>query len=430
MIEITGFASIPSLENNAVRSVAVVGEMSTYCKSFSRDLRTFQIPGNEVDLVTLYCKEDGVDYSPGASLAESILSLAEWIHDTAATRSKSQLQIELQEEIELAFPGKYASVLRGALVVADNGNIYPAWLEFQVRSVIKTHLIRVFFSDAAMRLNYGHSEIYPIPPLTSLDTFFSGFTAVSAALASATPAEALVRVQQKAGDIPYTSLESAQYDFVNPNVPTQKVSTTWLYVVYGPLGNDPDALREATQALIAKESKRAPADWKGIFPDIYASTELVFIPLWSNMAVPEQTLVAGVNSGVFTLSTALSYLKKHVQREAAFIDKNAQAFSHPYRNLGLLVLGSPDNRGGLTQFSQHYADFIAVSSTSADFSRMSAATRDFALKMAYALGFADTGKISVGEGYGRTSRWSMEFVTFNHNGVTHYVSTRESTPKE
>ena len=65
----------------------------------------------------------------------------------------------------------------------------------------------------------------------------------------------------------------------------------------------------------------------------------------------------------------------------AHVNTHMQSYTHPYKSLGLNVIGSPENKDNLFKYSQFVPDYINVSSTSNDFNRMSADTLQTALAL-------------------------------------------------
>ena len=433
MIEIKGFAGIPALENNAIGATATVGELSTYAKSYSRDRRMYLHADGEVNLTTLYCKRDEVSIVPESAHVKTILDVISWVHRSAEERSAAEASVDFVTALSGALSGAVEHITRGPLVRAGSGGYYPDRVSFTIKALLEDHLITVWFSDASFRNQYDKYEIYVVSPLPALDGVFAGFTAVSQALRTQDPGDVFLRAQAVAQDHPYTALVPATYDLVNPNISDQTYPTLWAYVVHGPAGNNVDALRQATIDHIAKNSRKTIADWKKIFPSIFLSTEMIVIPAWSKMAIAEQTLQAGVNSSTVTLSAALTYLAKTLSSvDSTFVLQHSEVTHHPFYNLALYCVGSPDNRAAMYRFSQIYPDFISVASTSPDFARMSPLTQEYSLKLTQALVYASDyvqGNV-MSSGFGRSTRAGIEFVTFSHNRITTYVATRASAPKE
>jgi hypothetical protein len=324
-------------------------------------------------------------------------------------------------------------VICGDLVTATNGKSYPTYIKFKSSEYVAfDNQNTLWFSNTAFETEYPEYTITVVPPLAALDTFFSAYSSVVNQLNALSYTKRLEMIQKARADHPETVITSEDFLFYNPNNAAAYISTPWTFLINGPRGNDPDAIKQALITYLQANSTRELGAWKGIFPDIFKSTEFLIIPKWNQYSIKEMTMQQGIYSPIITLSSEIAYAKSVIKTDYTpeWINSSLMVMSHPYKSLMLLVIGGPDNKTTKRTISDIFPDLISVSSTSNDFSRMTTYTMEFLDKLAEMMVIAEsmTNSTSIPNTYKTSVRDGVTYLTLNYDGVNFYVASKKTTP--
>jgi hypothetical protein len=258
-------------------------------------------------------------------------------------------------------------------------------------TVVAANQIKVWFSDAALRLEYDEYEIVVVTPLTPVDDFFKTSTNVQTQINERTAAEAMDLIQTTKDGKPETIIRTMTYNYSHPDNPTLIVPTNWTVLIYGPGGDNPDSIKDALIEHVLSNSTHTQAEWAVILPDLFKRTEFIILPRWDKYAVPNKTTQAGLYSSVVGCTGNLNFMVPKVPFYAeAHIRQYATLMGHPYRYLTLAVIGSPDNRNSLFRIDNVFSDYIDAGTTSIDFNRMALPTQEFCYALEEMLIYAET----------------------------------------
>lgn len=430
MYKFKGFASIRQLVSNTDRTVAAVGELSAICATYAKDVKIYGGVTPGVQIHGFSSKLAGEDViAPDLAVVSSV-SLVEWV----VRRQSALVQTDTTNDFRLAIASEFtgfSSFEVGELVRASDDKLYPSYVTWKINDLTDDNLITVYFSNAAFETLYDDYTIDIIPPLPTLDAFFDVYERAAGTIQAITYMDTLQRIQDRRARYPETVLTGERYDFYNSNDATVKTSTNWTFLVYGPRGNDPDALKQALVSYIAQNSNRQESQWRVIFPDIFRTTEFVITPLWANMSVHEMTINQGVYSPIVRLKedavTVKNLLGLSAQEDTHF-SNYACVFPRPYRSISCVCVGSTENRPTQMHISDIYPDLINVASTSLDFGRMSQATQNFAVLLDDMIYRAEqyTDRTTLPSVYRISTRNGKKFITVTEGGIKYLVMVRQS----
>lgn len=435
MIVLKGFMAMASLANNTANSVAPFGELSTYSRTFSRDLVIHDNPAiaPSVELVSFRQVNDaGASVSISAAARNFILTIGEWIfqqHIGLLIPTESNRAAFIQS-LGTMFPTLDNINIGEIKVGAVPGRYMPEWVSFDASDNGTDLDVKFWLSDTAFRSGqYDDHLILLVPPLPDIDALNTSTVALQAALANPLlNLNNLNQAQAFAQDKPYTALVPFELQWHNPTNPNSTLTTIWLAVVYGQAGQDVDNIRTAIREYIASTS--ALTIWPNIYPSLYQDSEFIYIPLWDRLAVPDNGVDQSVFTGAplfgdFTQTMAsrvpLSYgtgnaLTTHLTQKAV-------AISVQYQGATVLCVGSPNNQNNIETFTQVYPDYINVPTVSSDFARMGSVTQAFSLKLNEALAFAKsmTASSTIPAGYTALTRGDHRYLCFSMDGYLHMV---------
>lgn len=435
MYRFKGFVEITTLISNANDVVAAIGEISPRALSFAKDIKRLVGVGANKEVTVL-------GFSSKASASGSVtiptlisskaVIIAEWIHTRQKTIASNETKADFLSAFNSAFSGQCVNVSCGEMTVASNGKPYPTFIRWKSADYAgEDNLNTLWLSDAAFQSEYDDYEIVVVPPLTNIDSFFNPYGEVLTSLGEMNMVRRMEAIQNARGRYPETIVTAESFNFYNQLNPTVKVSTDWAFLIYGPKGNDADALKEALINYLTVTSSRGISPWKIIFPDIFKSTEFIFVPKWHEYAIEEMVLQSGIYSPIMNPYKDTTYLKAVVNEYSPIhVERYMDVMAHPYKSLMLLVIGNAENRDNKYAIRQVFPDILAVSSTSFDFNRMSETTKKFLLILSEMIAIAETltQSTDIPAVYKRSERNGVLYITATIDNVRYMVASKLSTP--
>lgn len=436
MYTFKGFAVITSLASNSAGVIAPIGELSPISLTFSKDIVQLLSDAADTKSVSVYGFSSKSNQTPIATplvISKICTDVTQWVHTRQSSLPSTDTKDDFYNSITAEFSERIVSLTCGDMITATNGKSYPSYIKFKTSDyAADDNLCTIWFSNSTFEIEYDEYSITVVPPIENIDVFFSTYSTAVAQINAMDFAKKLEFIQRIRSSNPETIVTSNDFVFYNATNSAAYVNTNWTYLIYGPKGNDPDAIKQATIAYLQANSTRELGSWKTIFPDIFKSTEFIIIPKWNNYSIDEMTLQAGIYSPIINLKNEIAYAKAHIVTDysSSHIENNLFAMSHPYKSLTLLVIGGPDNGPAKQAINQVFKDIIAVSSTSNDFSRMSSNTMQFLNYLAQMLVIAEqmTPATSIPNIYKTTVRDGISYLVLNYGGINYFVASKKTTP--
>ncbi len=443
MNDIKGFFEIPSLVNNGANTIAKYGEMSQKSLTASRDPRIFAggSTAPNVNLRTFRVVDSaGISIQLPSPVSTKILTLGQWLFNQYDSGS---IPTDLQRELlasSISTEFGFSNVTLGAINQGPTANKrLPAWVRFTWSDAGQDYTVKIWLADANFLAEYEHYQVFAIPPTASLSSLrldLVGLTNVLTTQDSQALIADAISAARTVGnmDYPETAIVRKTLQWHDLSDPEVYRDTTWMYVVYGPAGQDDDAIKEATRAYIAANSTEG--QWNVIYPSLYSENEFVIIPLWNEVAVP----AAGVNSAIFSpmatpkgsrdiVSARLPVgYAQSSSNAATYVDVYLRLVPSAYRELMLGIIGNPNNSNSVIDFKTRYPDYTRISTDVADFQRMEQRTQDFIIALHAALDVAYNATMSstLPAGYTRLIRSNRLYVCFIQEGYQYMVLARSS----
>lgn len=391
-----GFLANSGFVNNSPNVVAALGELSTLSQTFARDTAVFgtSTTGELVQAIemTVFGSQNanGAYASVPSDYATTLLGMSTWIYAQAQSGAFTSDASVFQQALLAQYASVIQSVSSGPMV-QQNAVWLPTYMEFffQAASSVSpsntsNSRMKLWFSDSAFRNEYDLYQIAYIPPITNLDDFFGSASAVQAEVNARTLPQTTTLIQQAANGDPYTVLEAAIFNWVDPNNSTHLIPTNWTYIIWGLAGNNVDAIKEGLQSYILDNSTHSRAEWAAIFPDIFQTTEFILTPLWTQYAIPNNDVVVGMYSPVVNPNTALQYAEETAIGTGytpQFVQNYMNIVPVAYKNMAIIAVGGPQNEGSVSEFAKQWTDYLSVPTSSTDFDRMQEDTQGYILAM-------------------------------------------------
>ena len=131
------------------------------------------------------------------------------------------------------------------------GNYYaPEYIIIAPYQQSATTNWRIWFSDDSLYNQYDEFIILPITPIVGLDQFFNDYNSVLALVNAIQQSDTFSRVSTSKGVFPESVLRNDVFSWTDPTDVTKTIPTNWVSVIYGPAGDNLDAVKEAIRDYI------------------------------------------------------------------------------------------------------------------------------------------------------------------------------------
>lgn len=421
MYTFKGFAHIGALIDNELTAVAPVGELAPIGLTYARE-KTYhssaEVP--KITLIGFNSQQDGTRVKPADTLANDTLAVLGWIYDEAVSGSFTS-DIGGFQQVFLNRWGNELILNESGVMVQDDNLWVPGFIDIEFNNpAYGDNRVKVWLAGDLFLSQYDEFEIFVIPPITTLDNFFNDYRVVKTYEANLDFTELLERARLEANNYPYTAIRADKFDWVDRNDRSLMLSFPWTTIVYGIAGDNVDNIKAAIVNYVLSHSGHGRDDWALIFPDIFTATEFIIVPMWNTYAVPNKVLNTGIYSPVTDIGDALAAAKatcKGTGYTEAHIEAVAAIVANTYKQINLVVVGGPENRGGINHFKDQFPDYTALSSTHVDFGRMDPVTREFILLL--------SDMLKIAEELTPTSTVPLRFTRMARDGVYYLVRSYE-----
>jgi hypothetical protein len=387
-----GFINNSTFMDATPGAVSTIGELSTQSSTYSTTKANYFQESTAPDLTLVSFTSN--DSSQGnvqvpQNLATQVLEIAAWVYaQTQAVPNPGEIAAATITSGLLAQFETSAQNFTCGTMISDGTYWVPEWVQWENTtdstygsiSTGNTNIIKIWFVDGSFKTEYDGYQIVVIPPITPLNNFFTTSANVEALLDAVTYIDTINLIQGAKNGNPETAIVGETYDYVDPNNANNLLPTNWTLLIYGPAGNNIDAIQNALINYILANSSYTQAQWTNILPSLFKQTEFTLIPMWDQFAIPNRNQQSGIFSPLANASRALSMMTSVAQSYSAKqIASNTVVQTFPYANIPLVSCGSANNSGNNFQLEDVFPDLLSVPSTSTDFSKMSAGTQTFFL---------------------------------------------------
>ena len=422
---IKGFCAKHDLADNVPGKTAQVGELTTYARTFSKDIGIYtdiSYPNLEVDIFS--CRNiDGEILKPFDNHVALLLQIANTVYgNEISTTNRSDYATTLNN----LYFGSIESIEVGNIITTVGGTI-PESISFVISDTEPIE-VKLWFSAIAMERDYDEYEIEVVHPLLNIDILFNPVAEIRAALAETNVSAQLEKVQLLKDKKPETVLRAETIKYVNPSDPTIEIDLVWYVLIYGPNGDNEDAIKNAIADAILAESSEPVEAWKEILPFLFKVTRMFVLPRWDIMSIPSRLDLVGIYSPISTVKEALTYAKATLSHLTnRHVEDNLQITHHKYRAVTLLVCGGEDNALDKFKLTDYVPDYIAESSTSQDFNRQTETTKRWTVAMEELLMLAESFTVltALPVGVRRVTIGDVAYLTKRIDSVEWLVAIRE-----
>lgn len=432
MYTLKGFFTHDSLVSNQINVVSRFGELSSNSLSYAKDKQVFTNSevAPETSLVVFHTVRDGAVITTPLLISNNALSIGGFLLERAQSGQIPTDAYLLRQQLAAEFASSAADIEVG-LIIDDYGFKLPEWIRYKDLTTPENNLITIWLADDSFSNQYDEFKIEVVAPIVPLDDFFKDPIQVKTALANYDLVEKTNDVQLKRGEYPFTMIKTFKYDYVNPVVANDYTPSYWIVIIYGQAGNNPDLIREAIVEEVLSGSTHPQDEWAEILPDLFRTTEFIFTPFWIRYSVPNHEFQAGIYSPTINPRQGLPWIQRTARGAsytAPYAAERYELTHNIYKSLSMGVLGNPDNRDGVTQFSDRYPDYMVVSNNNPDFNRMSVITQEFSNILSKLIVAAEsmTPFTSVPPGLSRVTRDGVTYATAFYRNINYLVVCKYS----
>lgn len=430
MYILKGFYEYLPLVNNVRDQIAALGEISGNSLTYAKDKTVHtNTPQPNTTFISFHSVKDDIPVVVGANYTDTVLKLGEYIYKQAVAGVITDSAAQLRQMVLAEFTGIILTFTTGKMI--NNGFLWmPEWVEYTVAGAEQNRIL-IWLADTSFAAQYDEYIIEIIHPILPYDDFFKDPLVVKELLANYSIVEKLDEVQSRREQYPYTYQQAMQFDYVNPRDKTQRFPATWIAIVYGEAGNNPDLIKEKIVSDLLGNTTHSRGDWEAILPDLFMTTEFIFTPLWNQYSVPNAGFRAGIYSPIFDPRQRLRLFRATAIGPAytqVFVDNNYEESVNIYKSVAFGVVGNPQNRGGITKFSLQFPDYLVTENDSADAQRISPITLEWMMLFSRLLVAAETMTqyTSVPKGVARMTRGNVIYASAFYKNVNYMVVSKGS----
>lgn len=431
MYTLKGFIQYASFVDNTPDQIAVFGELSTDASTYAKDKRYYiDQDAPLTTLVAFHSIRDDEDTEVDAFLAKRALELSHYLFSRAQQGLIGDNPQALVQSVLAEFPGIVTEFSIGDIL--EDGDVFlPEWISYKDGQFEDDNRITLWFADESFRRQYDEYAIEVIPPFLPLDDFFLDPAQVQVKLNRYDFPSKISESQTARGEYPYTYMLVNRYNYRDPENHDFQVPTYWIVLIYGQAGNNPDIIKNALIDFIMGQTTHTREEWADILPDLFITTEFIITPFWSQYAIPNRLLLAGIYSPYMNPGKHLPQIQAMVKGPMytnEWVRDQYELSVALYKSLGFGVVGNPDNRDELYHLSDVFPDYILVTNDSADFNRMTPTTQEWLVKFNELLVIAESlrSTSSVPFGYAKVLREGVLYAAMVYDNITYLVASKDS----
>jgi len=430
MLNLKAFALNSSFVDNGSDVVPSLGVLSAHSLTYTRDRGFYKNSeiSQAIGIRAFTTIRDGVDGKLTAAESDAVITVAKTTYDFGVASTGTQLT---PEQFRVHLVTQHNTIIGDVFVgptTSEDGVWAPTFITFTLRGTADSS-ISIWFSDESFQTRFPDTELFPIMPIDRLDDFFDKPGAEIEAMIKLVDPEVMVsRMQVVRGKYPESYKRVDMFTYYDPVQSGRMVPTPFGMLVYGIAGNNIDSIKEKLQEYIIANSTHTREEWAVIFPEIFRKNEVIIVPLWDQIAIPNKSNTPGEFSPQCGLKELYATITKWaVGYPAAHITEHTGTTGFPYRSIALVSIGHPENTDGLFSLRALYPDWINTNTTQ-DFNRMQPATREWALAAMEAVQLAETFTDTdvVPENFMKVKRGDALFLTFTKRKVNYLVLCKVS----
>ena len=428
---IKGFTTINQYINNTPGETALLGELSPWSFTYSKEKGEYQapeVPGYKLITFKSVDNDTLVEQAVSTTQVVQILQVIKECVAYAGTHIRPYDTEEFRNNLLTEFHERIYSIEFGSFV--DNGALaLPEWISWK-SSEHNDAYIRIWLADQSFAEQYDDYEIEVIAPMLNIDDMFGFYSTAVNTMNDRTISQLSDAIMAARDGLPETYLRMFTFDFLNIANTAVATSTNWAVLIYGRAGDNIDTIKDAIIEHILANSTHTRSEWAVKFPEIFRRTEFIILPRWDKLSVPNLTVMSALYSSIMNISECLQFARDNIPfYPVAFIDNNTSIMPYDYKAISLLVVNGYDNPDGKRKITDLFPDYIPIPTSSIDFNRMQVRTRDWLILLETVLMIAETANefTSVPTNLRRIKRGDTLYISALYNNINYLVAAKSNT---
>lgn len=380
MYILKGFSVIDVLSNPTPDITSRLGEISTWSLTYSKDPTEYYntgIAGYRLICLKSYNTENDLRVVVPNTVVTQVLNMVQTCYNFCYEHIEPYDPLVLLQTLKTEFQGVASNVTMGPIVVADTISM-PQWISWE-NSLSGDWTIKIWLADEALQEQYDEYDITVIPPIANnIDAFFGTTENIKVMMSNFSFSGFMDRIQIEKQKRPESYTRVLTYNFIPPEINELPIQTNWGLLVYGVLGDNQDAMRQAIIDYTIQNSIHTIDEWAVKIPDLFKRTEFVIVPRWDLYAIENLSIQAGLYSCAVDPVDCLSFVKAKINFYTdAHIHNNLTIAPHFHKYLALCIVNGPDNQTGKAKFKDLFKDYTFAPTDSLDHNRMTVYTREW-----------------------------------------------------
>ncbi len=451
-----GFLVDEALVSTVTGSVSQFGQLSDFSRTFSTTKSTFTNEATDVNIryESFYSVNNtGANTPVPADAAAHVLAVGAWVYGRVAASTIANEAAPFTNFIT-QFVAQFSvgnlsvtNVSVNALVASTQnaGQYCPDYIQWTATDSANSNAVytfKVWFIDASFRNQYDQFQIVVVPPFTPVDGFNDTQANVNLKLAAQTVAGSVAAINVAVGNNPPTAITTQTYNWFEPTTSggngNISSSTTWSFVVYGPLGLHTTNLANAVVAYLENPTNTAlsASQWQAMFPSVFQAINYFIVPLWNRIVevgpTPLFSPMTNYGNAMADVQSALpSSIFSPTAAPQSFFNQYLYGTTSVWQDLFFWIIGAPTNSNSDYDFHAKFPDYLNVGLTDPNAAKMSAVTTGFVqfletlLSTALTLTLA-TPQSSLPSGIQTTTINGLFYAEGAYNGISYLAITKGS----
>lgn len=430
---ITGFVTDQTFIDNNPFQVSSVFELSPKGFTYAKD-RTYHslptYPGN--DLI-VFKSMDSVtsDVIPmNNTILTAVFALVKLVKEYPDSNMVPYDPVDYRNYLEANGPVTVSNINIGGFE-SYSGKEYPRWFNFTTNDA-DAIIVTIYIADEAFLSNYEYYDIEIVPFLPSTTAFNATYPNVLVQLDEMLYSTFNDRLETTKNNRPPTYTKVIDFWYYNRLNPTQRTKVYWGVIVYGEAGNDIDVIKDELETFILANPANVRNDWVIMFPDIFARTEFLLVPMWHKVAIENLTTLSNLYSSMMYVKEPIEFIRDNYSNlyTEMQVYNNLITFPYDYKAITIASIAGLTNAADKDALFELYPDYIPVNTSSLDFMRMQPTTREWMYKLEVALLAAETHNVTspVPPGYRKVTRSDgKKYIGFYIDSVNYLIAYRYNT---
>lgn len=432
MYTLYGFIKIPVFNSNVPKQTAALGELSTYCQTYSTEIGSYKRNEyRDVGLASIDSRRDGALVEVGVDYYSLCLQMSQWMYDRTVAGLITLDPAALMQALTAEFGDLVEIKDVGKIVTYKHYNL-PSRINISFKGAGEENDLYLWYANDYFEIEYPRHETKVILPHTPIDDLIGSRESAMAILAAINEETHNLEVQKTIGDQPQTVLFTKMFNWTDKDNDEITRPAPFSCIIHGIAGNNIDIIKDAIREEILKNSEHGEAEWAKVFPELFTPTEFYLVPLWDRYSLPNQVLSTGTYSPTVPQADILAYANKYFKGYAVdHIAANCCLSGSIFKSALFVSCGHPRNYKAETRFDLEWPKYCAVPTSSPEFNNLPPKTQKFVMKMVELFKAAEeaTENSIVPTGMTRVLRDGVNYLTVSLDNIQYICPIKKNFAK-